>query len=301
MRSVLAIDMGGTKTAIATVDDRGQVIDRSTEATEARPAYDAIRAFHERARLLDGFDAISVVGMALPAIVGRDGVVTWAAASAAGWEGTPVDSLLSAAFGLPAGAMFDGYAATLGEAIFGAGRGRSSVATLIIGTGFGAGFWSEGRVIEGRTGVAGAVGWNRWQLADGSLSEPAEAIASGTGILAEARRLGRADDYRDTRSVFDRAESGDAAAREAITRAATVAGTVAGQLINLLAPELVVWSGGVGSRPDFSEEATVVARQSCQPYASARTHFTNSSLGAESSLVGAAAKGLSIAGGEVPG
>ena len=116
MRSVLAIDMGGTKTAIATVDDRGQVIDRSTEVTEHRPPEDSIRAFHERARLLDGFDAISAVGMALPAIVGRDGVVTWAAASAAGWEGTPVDSLLGAAFGLPAGVMFDGYAATLGEA-----------------------------------------------------------------------------------------------------------------------------------------------------------------------------------------
>jgi glucokinase len=197
--------------------------------------------------------------------------------------------------------MFDGYAATLGEATFGAGRGYDSVATLIIGTGFGAGVWLDGRVIEGQTAVAGAVGWDRWPLADGSLSDPAEAIASGAGILAEARRTGRQGEYPDTAAVFRRASEGDPAARAAVDSAATVAGTIAGHIIDLLAPQLVVWSGGVGSRADFSQQATAVARRSCQPYASTRTQFTSSGLGAESSLVGAAARALSIAKGEDPG
>ena len=301
MSNVMAIDMGGTKTAIAIFDVGGRLLARSVEATEPLTPHDAVNRFAERARQLEGNAEVKAVGMAMPAIVDANGDVAWAAQSVSGWGGAPVGALLAAAFGIPAVALFDGYAATLGEATFGAGRGYDSLATLIVGTGFGAGVWLEGKVVEGRTGVAGAVGWNRWPLADGVLSEPAEAVASGTGILAAARLAGRHEDYPDTASVFQRASEGDPAARHAVDQAALVAGTVAGHIIDLLAPQLVVWSGGVGSRADFSELAIAVAQQSCQPYAVTRTKFTTSGLGAESSLVGAAAKALSIAKGEDPG
>ncbi len=93
------------------------------------------------------------------------------------------------------------------------------------------------------------------------------------------------EDYPDTRAVFERAAGGDQVAQAAVDQAATVAGTVAGHIIDLLAPELVVWSGGVGSRADFSEQATAVAQQSCQPYASRvrRSHVRDSALSRASS------------------
>ncbi len=301
MSNVAAIDMGGTKTAIAIFDADGRLIARCVEATEALAPQDAVRLFNERARRLEGIGGVAAIGMALPAIVDADGHVAWAAPSVSEWTDAPVASLLASAFDVPAAAMFDGYAATLGEATFGAGRGYDSVATLIIGTGFGAGLWIDGKVVEGRTAVAGAVGWDRWPLTDGTLSEPAESIASGSGILAAARHGRSVETYPDTASVFRRASEGDTAARHAVDQAAMVAGTVAGHIIDLLAPQLVVWSGGVGSRADFSQLATAVAQQSCQPYAVTRTKFTISRLGAESSLVGAAARALSIARGEDPG
>ena len=300
MDTIIAIDMGGTKTAVATFGSDGTLLARSTEPTVPGRSEGTITRLAERARQLDGFGSARAVGMALPAIVDEDGHVAWAAASVAEWQGVDVAGALEQALALPAVAIFDGYAATEGEAAFGAGRGVDSLATLIVGTGFGAGVWLDGHVVEGRTGVAGAVGWDRWPLPDGSLSEPVESIASGTGILAAARSRGQARDYPDTPAVFDRAAAGDEAARASIALAASAAGTVAGHIIDLLAPRLVVWSGGVGSRADFSEQATVVARQSCQPYASTRTQFKRSSLGAESSLVGAAARALSIAKGEEP-
>lgn len=298
MPNVIAIDLGGTKTAVAVFDSTGSVLDRAVVATTSRPPAVTVNDLVALAQRLKGQEAAGAVAMAMPAIIGTEGVVSWAARSVQEWAGASVSTLLSAAFGLPAGAMFDGYAATLGEATFGAGKGLASVATLIVGTGFGAGVWLDGRVVEGYRGVAGAVGWNRWPV-EGGLSAPAEAVASGPGILAAARRLGREEDYPDTHSVFDRAEAGDQAAGTAVDQAVAVAGTVAGNIIDLLAPELVVWSGGVGSRVDFSDRATGIAQQSCQPYASSRTTFTRSRLGAESSLVGAAARALSIAKGEV--
>jgi glucokinase len=298
--TVVAIDMGGTKTAVATFDDQGRLIARSVVPTVAEQPTTTIAGLLGRAAALDGFADARAVGMALPAIVDPDGRVAWAAASVERWHGVDLVASLRTAFDLPAVALFDGYAATEGEAIFGAGRGFDSVVTLIIGTGLGAGVWLDGRIVEGRTGVAGAVGWSRWPMPDGSISPPVESVASGTGILAEARRRGRPADYTDTRAVFARAEAGDEAARAAIALAVTAAGTVAAHVIDLLAPQLLVWSGGVGSRADFAERATAVAQQSCQPYAATRTQFRRSSLGAESSLAGAAARALSIAKGAVP-
>ena len=298
--TVLAIDMGGTKTAVATFDGDGQLIARTVAPTASEQPSAAIASLAGRAAELEGFADARAVGMALPAIVDVDGRVAWAAASVECWHGVDLVASLQSVFDLPSVALFDGYAATEGEATFGAGRGVDSVVTLIIGTGFGAGVWLDGRVVEGRTGVAGAVGWSRWPMPDGSISPPVESIASGTGILTQARRRGRPEDYADARAVFERAAAGDEPARAAVALAVTAAGTVAAHIIDLLAPQLLVWSGGVGSRADFAERATAVAQQSCQPYAATRTQFRRSSLGAESSLAGAAARALSIAKGEVP-
>jgi glucokinase len=291
-RRVLAIDLGGTKATVAVVGERGALVSRSVGPAPRTDPRATISGFLDRARRLPGADGAEAVGLALPGIVDTDGTVAWAAPSISEWQDAHARALLGEAFGMPAAVRFDGYAATLGEAVFGAGRGFRSLVTFIVGTGLGAGVWLDGRVVEGHTGVAGAVGWDRWPLADGSLSEPAEHLASGTGILAAARRAAPHAGYADTRAVFRAAREGDPAARAAIRDAATIAGVVAGGAIDLLAPEVVVWSGGVGARADFSALATRVAKQSCQPFAVVRTVFTRSRLGAESSLMGAAAAAL---------
>jgi glucokinase len=294
-RTVVAIDLGGTKATVALVREDGTVLSR-TRAPSPRVAPPvAIEGFLARARRLPGAADAVAVGLALPAIVDDDGRVTWAAASAADWEGAHARHELERAFGIPASVRFDGYAATAGEATFGGGAGARSVVTIIVGTGMGAGVWVDGRVITGAIGVAGAVGWDRWPTGPGTLSAPAESVASGPGILALARRLAPEADWTDTRAVFRAARAGDPAARSAIAEAAAIAGAVAGTAVNLVAPEVVVWTGGVGSRADFSAAAARVARACSQPFAARRTRFVRSRLGAESSLMGAAAGALAAA------
>jgi glucokinase len=240
-------------------------------------------------------DEVAAVGLALPAVVDHDGRIEWAAASVAGWHGFPARERMEQLFGRPAVVSFDGYAATAGEAVFGAGRGARSVATLIVGTGLGAGLYLEGEVVRGAVGVAGAVGWMRWPTRDG-LSGPAESIASGPGImaaaLARARVAGVTAGYADGRAVFRAARRGDPHAAAAIADAAIVAGCAAGVVVSLFAPELLVWGGGIGSRWDFSRRASAVARRACQPVAAKRTRFVRSALGPASSLLGAAALAL---------
>lgn len=292
---VIAIDLGGTKAAVATVTAAGEVLGRSAEPTPTGDPRAAVARFQERAVALSGARRAVAVGLALPAIVSGTGHVDWAAPSVAWWQDFEAGQALADAFGMPASVDFDGYAATAAEAVFGAAQGARVACVCIVGTGFGAGTWYEGRVLRASVGVAGAVGHLRWPLPDGSLSEPAESIASGPGIVTEARRLAPERVWPDARAVFAAAGRGDTAAHEAIARAALVAGVVAGSLIDAVGPDIVVWSGGVGSRATFAEAASRAARRACQPFAVGRTRFVRSRLGVESSLMGAAAGALAVA------
>jgi glucokinase len=293
----IAIDLGGTKVALATVDVVGKVLGRSVEAAPSGHPATAIERFHGLAMSLPGAERAVGVGLALPAIVSDDGRIDWAAPSVRPWHDFEARAALAATFGLPASVDFDGYAATAAEAVFGAARGARVACVCIVGTGFGAGTWYEDRVLRASVGVAGAVGHLRWPLPDGTLSDPAESIASGAGIAAEARRLAPDRAWPDARAVFAADRRGDPVARAIIGRAALVAGIVAGSLIDAIGPEVVVWSGGVGSRAAFATAASRAARHSCQPFAVGRTRFVRSRLGVESSLLGAAAGALAVAGG----
>ncbi len=292
---VIAIDLGGTKVAVATVTPDGQLLGRSVGPAPRLPPAESIDRFVDLARALPGAERAQAVGLALPAIVSERGVIDWAAPSVQAWDGFRAGAALTDAFGVPSWVDFDGYAATAAEGVFGAARGARVACVCIVGTGFGAGTWYEGRVLRASVGVAGAVGHLRWPTGDGALSETAESVASGPGIVAEACRLAPDRAWPDARAVFAAAGRGDGVAREAIERAAVVAGVVAGSLVNAVGPEVVVWSGGVGSRARFADPATRAARRSCQPFARRRTRFVRSRLGVESSLMGAAAGALAVA------
>jgi glucokinase len=292
---VVAIDLGGTKAAIAIVTGAGEVLGRSVEPTTPDAPSSAVARFLERAMALPGAERAVGVGLALPAIVSDGGHIDWAAPGVRSWDGFEAGAALADAFGVPACVDFDGYAATTGEAVFGEARSARVACVCIVGTGFGAGTWYEGRVLRASVGVAGAVGHLRWPVAGGRLSEPAESIASGPGIVAEARRLAPERDWTDARDVFAAADAGDHAAQQVMERAAMVAGVVAASLVDAVGPEVLVWSGGVGSRTTFAEAASDVARQSCQPFAAGRTRFVRSRLDVESSLMGAAAGAFAVA------
>jgi glucokinase len=292
---VLAIDLGGTKTSLALIDRLGTVLARAAEPTSSDPPETVLTRLAQSAAALPRATTITAVGLAMPAVLDDDGRVAWAAPGVAGWQGFAARERVEAVFGRPASVSFDGYAATAGEAVFGAGRGAGTVGTVIVGTGLGAGLFRDGQVLRGAVGVAGGVGWMRWPI-DGRLSVPAESIASGPGIVAAARRAARAAGatgrYEDGRAVFRAARAGDRHAAAAIRDAVAVAGCAAGVVVSLFAPEVLVWGGGVGSRADFARRASAVARRACQPFAARRTRFVRSALGPESSLFGAAVLAL---------
>ncbi len=287
-RAFLGIDIGGTKTAYVIVTRRGRVLHERVIPTRRERGKEALDEILEVARREASLFPLVGCGIAVPAVV-EQGRVRWTPKAFPGWTEYDVRARAEATLGVATAVEYDGYAAALGERWRGRSRGFRDSVVVIVGTGIGGGFIHDGSLYRGKTGVAAAVGWLPFGEPDGDYVS-LEDVASGTAILRRARRrqLPGARPYPDTPSVFAAAEAGDTGAKATVDEAISALGAAVATLISVLAPEIVVLGGGVGSRPDVVEGVCAAAKRSTQPYAAANVVIEPSSLGGRSSLFGAA-------------
>jgi glucokinase len=153
--AVLAVDIGGTKLALA-VFDGGKIIRRETRATgrEGGPEW-MVREILSVARDWD-FDSCGV---------GFGGPVDFAAqrvalsTHVAGWQGFDLVGVLRAELRVPIVMDNDANVGALGEAFHGAGVGARPLFYMTISTGIGAGLVLEdGSVYRGADSWAGEIG-----------------------------------------------------------------------------------------------------------------------------------------------
>ena len=184
-------------------------------------------------------------------------------------------------------------------------RGRSrrcrSAVLIIVGTGHRRGRLGGRARPGGAVGVAGAVGLHRWPVGDprapDALSPPAESVASGPGILALARAPGtRGRAWPDTRERLP-----GRAARRSRPHAghrrrrppSRVRSPAARQRRSR--PRSSCGAGAWAPAPTSPPPPPGRRKPCSQPFAVGRTRFVRSRLGAESSLMGAAAGALAVA------
>ena len=206
---------------------------------------------------------MSGIGIGLPGVIDVEkGALRW---TPGGWlpelDGIPLPSVLGQRTGQRVFVDNDVNALALAEWMFGAGRDVSSIVTIAIGTGVGAGLILDGTLIRGHVGAAGEIGhlsMNR----EGRVApaEPSPALAPiWPGASRESGSGMRLPEYPD--SVLGRAEGGPArVSAEAIYAAAVTGDPLArtlvdegcealamaiGALVSVLNPELIVITGGV--------------------------------------------------------
>jgi glucokinase len=276
--SVLAIDLGGTKTAIAHVDDSGRIFDRQT--LPSPNSFDA-----SVAQIVAASDGARAVGLIVPGIYTPSTGRAWCP-NLWGIDEVPLlDTLKDRLQGtIAVDSDRSGY--VLGEAWLGAGRGLQDVVFVAIGTGIGAGILSEGRVVRGAHGIAGAVGWfaldAEWDDAYRHCG-CWESNAAGPGVARLAARP-------DAKDVVSAARSGDRAALAVLDRAAHFTAMGIANLISSLNPEAVVLGGGlmVGAADLLLDRIRSEIPRWAQPIAAARCRIELTQLGEDAGLLGAA-------------
>jgi glucokinase len=279
MSSVLAIDLGGTKTALAFVDRTGRVTGK--EKLPAGRTLDG--SIKQMAGYLSGAQVESV-GIIVPGIYDSSTGEAWAP-NLWGVERVPLREATEQALGVPVAIASDRAGYVLGEEWLGAARGLNDVVFISVGTGIGVGILSGGRVIEGARGIAGAAGW---MVLGGPWKEEYrqcggwETEAAGPAV---ARRAG----MESAEAVVTAARAGDEKARAALDATADYLALGVAGLIAVLNPEMVVLGGGLMQASDLLlDRIRHNALRWTQPIAAQTTRIEKTALGEDAGLLGAA-------------
>ncbi|WP_315503638.1 ROK family protein [Actinomyces radicidentis] len=265
--AVVAVDLGGTKTAAAVVARDGtlrtDVLEVPTPAHDGPDAVlDAVAGLVGRVVATSGAGAPAAVGIGSAGVIdpGR-GVVVSATDAITCWTGTGVsDGVfarlarrgLTAADGSPLLVTVDNdvNAYVAGEAWLGAGRGASTALVVAVGTGVGGALVLGGAVHHGAHFLAGEMGHMPSAEAGRercTCSRPGhlEAVAAGPQIARRYREsTGRAD-VVTALEVERLADGGEPVAARVYDAAARALGRAVAQVVTVVDPEVVVISGGL--------------------------------------------------------
>ncbi len=267
MPSVYAsIDLGGTNIAGALAEGDGAIICERSIPTDSHEGPEGVlRRVADLVRDL-GASAdrkIEALGRGVAGLVDLDtGITRFFPNFPTNWRNVPVRGILAPRLGCPVYLLNDVRMATLGELVFGHGRGISTMAFFALGTGVGGGIAVDGKLRLGPLGAAGELG-HQTISADGPRCGCGnrgclEVLASGPAIAAEGVRLVRAgqapilhkltcgDIARITpKEMAAAADAGDDAVRCALIRAAEFLGIGVANVVTILHPDLIVLGGGV--------------------------------------------------------
>ncbi|MDQ1462053.1 MAG: glucokinase [Actinomycetota bacterium] len=280
-RTVVAVDIGGTKLDVGIVDADGRVRDRRVVATP-HPT-DAETLFAALTAAIDDLDPgphrPDAVGVGCGGPMTRGGEAV-SPLNIRAWRGFPLRARLAEHSGLPVCIDNDAKALARAEGWLGAAAGVRDYIAMVVSTGVGGGIVVDGRLLEGADGNAGHVGHIMVEP-DGAVCGCGargcvEAEASGTAI---ARLTGRApaDAPIDVR-----------------VRTGRLVGRAIASVANLLDLQLAVVSGSValGYGDDFFGAAQAEIDARCRLDFARATRVVPGGLRGDGPLVGAAAVAL---------
>ena len=300
MRSVLALDIGGTKLAAAVVAADGSV--RGRRVIDTQPADGAERIIHRALELAatvrqeeGATPPLTAVGVSTKGVTREDGVLI---AGMPGWSQLRIPALLRERFpDMAVSIMNDVKAATMAEMTWGAFRGISHGLYLNLGTGIAAGIVVGGEIVEGAHGAAGEIGYilpDREALGGDrtgvtrpeDVPAPLEERVGGRAVPGRTRRaLGRALSMEQLSQ-----QSGEDAPAAALLE--DILSELALWTVNVaivLDPERVVIGGGFLRSPS---DLCSRARQAFARAAVFCPEVEPAHFGADSALVGAGALAL---------
>lgn len=283
MTHVLAIDLGGTKTASAIVDSEGHV-EQKCKIPSLHTLGETVAHIEERVRQALSRQPIERVGVVIPGIYDPHRGTAWAP-NLWGWDPVPVRKVLEAKLPLPVVLGSDRSGYVLGEEWLGAAKGLDNVVFVAVGTGIGAGILCGGRLLEGAHGIAGAVGW----MTLNSAWNPKYAQTGCWEWEAAGPALARRAGLDSAEAVIEQARAGDAGAITAIRKTAAFLAMGVANLISVFDPDMVVLGGGLMQAGDLLfEEIRAAVPRWAQPIAAQHVKLSLTQLGEDSGLLGAA-------------
>ena len=302
---VVGVDLGGTKIYTALVDLEGNIIKEKTVETLAHEGEQAVmgRIVDTINYVIDGTDKdlIKSIGIGSPGPLDvKNGIII--ENSNLPFKNFAIVKTIKETYDLPTYLDNDANVATLGEFMFGAGKGTENMVFITASTGIGGGAVLNGKLFRGSTGNALEVGHMTVategpRCGCGNLG-CAEALGSGTAIGKRAKEAVLSNvvtslkNYENVtaKEVFKEAANGDRVAKNILNTSLTYLGIAVANTITNFDPEKVVVGGGVVNGGDIVIDTIKnVVEERCMAAFVENCTIEKAVLGGKAGVLGAAA------------
>lgn len=298
---IAAIDIGGTKIAVGIVDDNGHVLSHLSTPTDATRGYanaldriaDLLRKVEHDANTKITGIGIGSTGPVYP-LTGEFGDMDFLP----GWQGENIVADLQRLFQVQAALENDADASALGEEAWGAGKHKSRLIYITVGTGIGGGIILDGHLYRGVDHSHPELGHHVIDATSGPECSCGfrgcwEALAAGPAMTSwmqtNAPENSPNRDSLTARQICELAKAGDPLARQCADREAHYLGLGLANLVNCFTPDAIVLGGSVMNSADlFLEGIQKTIHQGCRYVPYQQTEILRASLGEHANLIGAA-------------
>ncbi len=309
MEFAIGIDLGGSHTAAGAVTPDGTIIaqaERDLATLDPAHVVDEITVVVDQ--VLNAVNPKDCIGIGIGSpgnIDERSGTVNFSPNF--GWYDVPLKALLEKRIKHPIYILNDARCATLGEYLYGSGKGVAEFALITLGTGIGGGFVSGSRLILGEAMGAGEVGHHVIRPTDGFICGCGkrgcfEAQASGTALLRHALAVAPSFPRSTLLTRKPQEKWGSKMIRKAVAKGDEHAAAAwkdwmadlalgVSNIISFTNPAVIALGGGVGQTDEkqlaqplkklVDEQTTMVPK--------GITQIVSAHLGNQAGLIGAAA------------
>jgi len=244
---VVAVDVGGTEIKSALVDSDFNVIATTTAPTPKADSTGAetVKTIAAIVAQFSTQHTVDAVGLAVPGALDEPaGTSRWSGNLQ--WKNLPIRKLLEDAIKIPVAFGHDVRTAAVAEIRNGAAKGARNAIFIPVGTGIAAAFIVDGEIrsADGYAGEIGHINVNgKYPCVcgkTGCLEAAASTLAISKAYAAQSGKTGTT-----TEEIFQLVVAGDSVATQVWNNATAAMARACETLITLLAPEVIVFGGGL--------------------------------------------------------
>lgn len=284
------IDIGGTNTRIALIDEAYEIIQRIQFPTDVNNPHATLQKIQETVQSFSV--AIAGVGLSCPGPLDlKQGIILDTPNLKGGWHGLAVSKELSARLKVPVFLENDANLACLAEAVLGQGKDYSYVQFLTISTGLGSGLVIDKKIYQGAHGFAHEIAniplWRNGPSHGSIYPGGVEAICSGTAITTRVKKAGL--DVEHAGDVYSLACSQNQTAIDIMEDAKEYLANTIAIIYAFVDPEIVILGGSVAIKiPGFVEDVEQRVKTKVYPNIQPLVKVVKTNLSEDSGLLGAA-------------
>ena len=289
MSYAIGIDIGGTNTRIALINDKYAIEQRIQFSTDNSNPDETVSEIKKAVATFD--KEIIGIGVSCPGPLDLINGVVLETPNLKGWWNYPIAKKLSEACGLPVYLENDANLAALAEAVIGEGKNYRYVQFLTISTGLGSGQVIDKKIYVGAHGyaheIANMIMWRNGPQQGSVIAGGIEAISSGTAITKRANDAGL--QVKHAGEVNDLAKSGNVIALGIMDDAKEYLANAIAAIIAITDPEIVILGGSVALKiQDFTSDVNKLVQTKVHANLKNLIPVVNSTLNEDSGLLGAA-------------